>query len=423
MLVINWHARLSLPAPNKKSPSGRGDNQGVVMVSHVPQAKPLTIALLAGELSGDNLGAPLMRAIRRLHPDVRFVGVGGPAMIAAGLVCWTDIEALSVNGFVEPLKRLPSLLKILLSTTDAIVKLQVDCFVGIDFNFFNGLLEGRLKKRGIKTVHYVSPSVWAWRKGRINNIKKNVDLMLTLYPFENEIYAQHQINSVFVGHPRADEIAPIQDERSRISARAQLQIDVDRPVVALLPGSRASEVNFSGPDFLQAAQLIQAELSAVIFVIPAANERRARQLRQLIARYGQGLDTVLIDSQAELAMLAADVVVVNAGTATLEAMLLQRPMVMSYRLGAMTYALVSRMVSTPYFALPNILSGRQLVRELIQDQATPAALCRETLSLFDDANRNSLLAEYAVIHQQLRRNAGEQAARAVLGLCQRPVLT
>ena len=393
------------------------------MVSTAPQAKPLTIALLAGELSGDNLGAPLMQAIRRMHPDVRFVGIGGPAMVAAGLECWTDIEALSVNGFIEPLKRLPSLLKILLSTSDAIVKLQVDCFIGIDFNFFNGLLEGKLKKRGIKTVHYVSPTVWAWRKGRINNIKKNVDLMLTLYPFENEIYAQNQINAVFVGHPRADEIAPIQDEQARKSARAQLQISVDRPVIALLPGSRASEVGFSGPDFLQAAQLIQAELRAVVFVIPAANERRARQLRQLISRHGQGLDTVLVEGQAELAMLAADAVVVNAGTATLEAMLLQRPMVMSYRLGAITYAIVSRLVSTPYFALPNILSGRELVCELIQDQATPAALCRETLSLFDAANRATLLAEYAVIHHQLRRDAGEQAATAVLGLCQRPVVT
>lgn len=387
------------------------------MENPVNQHKPLTIALLAGELSGDNLGAPLMRAIRRHYADVKFVGIGGPAMIAAGLECWTDIEALSVNGFVEPLKRLPSLLKILLSTTDAIVKLQVDCFIGIDFNFFNGLLEGRLKKSGIKTVHYVSPSVWAWRKGRISTIKKNVDLMLTLYPFENEIYAENQINAVFVGHPRADEIPPVQDPQAKSAAREQLKIGLQRKVIALLPGSRASEVAYSGPDFLQAAQLIRSQLDDVVFVIPAANDRRASQLQQLLSRYGQGLETVLLEGQSELAMLAADAVLVNAGTATLEAMLLQRPMVMSYRLGALTHALVSRWVSTPYFALPNILSGRELVRELIQDQATPAALCRETLKLFEASNRQAQLTEYAIIHRQLRRNAGEQAAVAVLTLC------
>lgn len=388
------------------------------MENPVNQYKPLTIALLAGELSGDNLGAPLMRAIRQHYPEVKFVGIGGPAMIAAGLECWTDIEALSVNGFVEPLKRLPSLLKILLSTSEAIVKLQVDCFIGIDFNFFNGLLEGRLKKRGIKTVHYVSPSVWAWRKGRISSIKKNVDLMLTLYPFENQIYAENQINAVFVGHPRADEIPPVQDPQAKLAAREQLKIGPQRKVIALLPGSRASEVAYSGPDFLQAAQLIQKQLDEVVFVIPAANDRRASQLQQLVSRYGQGLETVLLEGQSELAMLAADAVLVNAGTATLEAMLLQRPMVMSYRLGALTHAIVSRWVSTPYFALPNILSGRELVRELIQDQATPGALCRETLKLFEGSNRQAQLREFAVIHRQLRRNAGDQAAAAVLTLCQ-----
>jgi lipid-A-disaccharide synthase len=383
--------------------------------------KPLTIALLAGELSGDNLGAPLMRALRRQHPAVRFVGIGGPAMKAAGLECWTDLEQLSVNGFVDPLKRLPSLLHILFSTRDQVLAAQADCFIGVDFNFFNGLLEGMLKRRGVRTAHYVSPSVWAWRKGRIKSIKKNIDLMLTLYPFEKAIYTANAIQAVFVGHPRADEISPLPDPDARRTARAELGIDEQSAVVALLPGSRASEVGYSGPDFLQAAQLIQQQLNTVTFVMPAANQRRESQLRELLGRHGQGLDVRLLQGQAETAMLAADVVLVNAGTATLEAMLLRRPMVMSYRLGWFTHALVSRLVSTPFFALPNILAGRQLVRELIQDEATPAALCAEVLRLFEPANRTALLAEYAVIHQQLRKNAGEQAAAAILELCQQTV--
>ena len=389
------------------------------MPTTATSAKPLTIALLAGELSGDNLGAPLMRALRRQHPLVRFVGIGGPAMIAAGLECWVDLEQLSVNGFVDPLKRLPSLLRILLATRDQILAAEADCFIGVDFNFFNGLLEGMLKKRGVRSAHYVSPSVWAWRKGRIKSIKKNIDLMLTLYPFEKAIYTANDIQAVFVGHPRADEISPIADPDARRVAREQLGIDERTSVVALLPGSRASEVGSSGPDFLQAAQLLKQHLKAVTFVIPAANQRRALQLQELLTRHGQGLDVVLLPGQAETAMLAADVVLVNAGTATLEAMLLRRPMVMSYRLGWFTHALVSRLVSTPFFALPNILAGRQLVPELIQDAATPAALSAAVLRLFEPANCAALLAEYEVIHRQLRKNAGEQAATAILALCQR----
>jgi lipid-A-disaccharide synthase len=381
--------------------------------------KPLTIALVAGELSGDNLGAPLMRALRQRHPQVRFVGIGGPAMIQQGLECWTDIDDLSVNGFVEPLKRLPSLLKILFSTRDNIVACDVDCFIGIDFNFFNGLLEGMVKRRGIKTAHYVSPSIWAWRKGRIRSIKKNIDLMLTLYPFENAIYAENDINAVFVGHPRADEIALDAGDTGRTDARQQLSIEAGVLVIALLPGSRGSEISYSGPDFLNAAQLIQQHLGPVRFLMPAANPRRATQMTALLDVHGRGLDIQILQGQAEIAMLAADAVIVNSGTATLEAMLLRRPMVMSYRLGALTYGLVSRLVTTSFFALPNILAGRSVIKELIQHDATPEALCAALLQVIQPDQQAALFVEYERIHRLLRRNAGDQAAMAILGLCGR----
>ncbi|MFT4631542.1 MAG: lipid-A-disaccharide synthase [Candidatus Azotimanducaceae bacterium] len=379
--------------------------------------KPLTIALVAGELSGDNLGAPLMRALRQRYPHVQFVGIGGPSMIQEGLVCWTDLDDLSVNGFVEPLKRLPSLLKILFNTRDNIVAAQVDCFIGIDFNFFNGLLEGMVKRRGVKTAHYVSPTIWAWRKGRIRTIKKHIDLMLTLYPFENAIYAENDIKSVFVGHPRADEIALDAGALGRLGARQQLEIETGATVIALLPGSRASEISFSGPDFLNAAQLIQRQLGPVLFLLPAANERRAVQLAALLEVHGNNLDVKILQGQAETAMLAADAVVVNSGTATLEALLLRRPMVMSYRLGALTYGLVSRLVTTPFFALPNILAGRAIIKELIQDEATPEALCAALLEAMEPARHAEIFVEYEQIHRALRRNAGEQAAMAILALC------
>jgi len=381
--------------------------------------KPLTIALVAGELSGDNLGAPLMRALRQRHPQVRFVGIGGPAMMQQGLECWTDIDDLSVNGFVEPLKRLPSLLKILFSTRDKIVASDVDCFIGIDFNFFNGLLEGMVKRRGIKTAHYVSPSIWAWRKGRIRSIKKNIDLMLTLYPFENAIYAENDINAVFVGHPRADEIALDAGDTGRTEARQQLTIEAGALVIALLPGSRGSEISYSGPDFLNAAQLIQQHLGPVRFLMPAANPRRATQMTALLEVHGRDLDIQILQGQAEIAMLAADAVIVNSGTATLEAMLLRRPMVMSYRLGALTYGLVSRLVTTSFFALPNILAGRPVIKELIQHDATPEALCAALLEVMQPDQQAALFVEYERIHRLLRRNAGVQAAMAILGLCGR----
>lgn len=378
--------------------------------------KPLRIALVAGESSGDNLGAPLMRAIRRAHPDVNFMGIGGPAMMAEGLECWTDLDRLSVNGFVDPVKRLPDLVRILFSTRNKVLAAGVDCFIGVDFNFFNLLLERMLKSRGVTTVHYVSPTVWAWRKGRIKGIGKSVDLMLTLYPFETTIYEQHGISVAFVGHPKADEIDPGGGEGATRAAREALGFAAEDRVVAILPGSRGSEVKFTGPDFFRAAGLIVSSIPGARFVVPAANRKRRDQIEKLRAELCARLDIKVIEGQSTLAMQAADVVLVNSGTATLEAMLLKKPMVMSYRLGRVTYAIVSALVTTPYFALPNILARRALIPEFIQDEATPEALSAAVIAYLDSSSQSELIVEFDRMHRMLRRDAGGQAGNAVLAL-------
>ncbi|MBT3736918.1 MAG: lipid-A-disaccharide synthase, partial [Gammaproteobacteria bacterium] len=387
----------------------------------------LTIALVAGELSGDNLGAPLILAIKQVYPKAKFVGIGGPQMIAAGLESWTDIEDLSVNGFVDPIRRLPSLLRILLGTRDRITQIAPDCFIGIDFNFFNGLLEGMVKKRGMKTVHYVSPSVWAWRRGRIKSLRRNLDLMLTLYPFETQIYRDNGINVEFVGHPKADEISEVQRIDAKAEARKKLDLRFEAaiqvpPVIAMLPGSRGSEVKLSAPGFLMAAQIISEQKPGSCFIIPAANQKRHAQMARLIKQHAPQLHIKLVMGESQTAMLAADAVLVNSGTATLEAMLLRRPMVMSYRLGSLTYAVVSRIVSIKHFALPNILANEKIVPEYLQSNATPEALANALLELLEDNEHPELMKRFARIHADLKRSSGEVAARAILTLCDKRVV-
>ena len=382
-----------------------------------PDTKTLTIALLAGEMSGDNLGAPLIRELKKVIPDARFVGIGGPLMIAEGLESWFDIDRLSVNGFIDPIRRLPELLNIFLTIRSRLISSPPTCFVGIDFNFFNLLLDGQLKKHGIKTVHYVSPTVWAWRSGRMKGIARNVDLMLTLYPFETAIYEEHGVGVRFVGHPKAHEIAANEDSDAKPKARLLFGCDDQDEIVALLPGSRSSEVGFSAPDFFAAAEMIAREKPRCKFIVPAANHKRKLQINQLIEDLSLPIDIQVVEGQSKEVMTAADVVLVNSGTATLEAMLLKRPMVMSYRLGALTYYVVSKLVKTKYFALPNILAGRQLVPELMQDEATPEALATAILALFDPEVQRDLAISFDAIHRNLQKNSGSEAADAILELC------
>jgi lipid-A-disaccharide synthase len=381
--------------------------------------KPVIFALLAGEISGDNLGVDLIRGLKAQFPKARFVGIGGPAMISEGMESWFDISRLSVNGFVDPLKRLPDLIHILREMKRKTIESEALCFIGIDFNFFNLLLEGMLKKQGVKTVHYVSPTVWAWRKGRIKSIAKKVDLMLTLYPFELDIYRENGIDAEFVGHPKAYEYDPLDGVTGMPAAQEKYGVLQASHVVAILPGSRSGEVAHTGPDFLRAAIIVAQTLPAAMFIIAAANEKRKQQIEALIELEVDAQKTALkvsvVTGDAKMVMQAADLVLVNSGTATLEAMLLRKPMVMSYRLGKFTYAIISRLVTTDYFALPNILSQKPLVPEYIQDAATPEILAEAIMTLLKQPN-NELKAAFDEIHQGLRKNSGEVAAQAIAKL-------
>ena len=382
-----------------------------------PPARKLTIAMVAGEASGDNLGAALIREIRQIEPHADFIGIGGPLMIEAGFTSEVDLERLSVNGFIDPLKRLPTLIKLLLRIRDLVLASGADCFVGIDFNFFNLILAGMLHRRGVKTVHYVSPTVWAWRAGRIRKIARRVDLMLTLYPHEAAIYRKHNIGVAFVGHPMAEDIAPDEGRVNKAGARAKLGYGQDDRVVAILPGSRAREVAYSGQDFLRTAEYLTDQVDR--FVIPAANAGRRRQLDAMLDDYPSLTNKLdIVDGDARGVMAAADLVMVNSGTATLEAMLLKRPMIMSYRVGPFTYAIVSRMVTTRWFALPNVLAARALVPEFIQSRADPVRMAAAVTRLLQAGEHQDLLDAFDRIHHQLRtgKAPGSEAARAVLGV-------
>lgn len=376
--------------------------------------KPFTVAMVAGELSGDNLAAPLIRALKEKYPDTRFIGIGGPAMIEAGLVSWVEMDRLSVNGLVDPLLRLPELIKILRNTGKRLISESPDVFVGIDFNFFNLLLESRLKKAGVKTVHYVSPSVWAWRQGRIKKIARSIDLMLTLYPFETAIYEKNRIKACFVGHPKADEISPLAGINKKQAARDELGLSENDKVLAVLPGSRGTEVKLSLPDFLRTAQICLHRVPGLKLLIPSANSSRRAQIEKIIQDQFSDLESMVLEGQSQQAMLAADMVLVNSGTATLEAMLLKRPMVMSYRMGKFSYAIISRMLKTDRFALPNILSGEDLVPEFIQEKAVPEDMAEKVVAGLLAAGTAQLIDKFDEIHQLLRKDAARTAAQAIL---------
>ena len=367
--------------------------------------------MVAGEISGDNLGTPLISELQARIP-AEFVGVGGTGMCAAGLTSWYDMEQLTVNGL--PLGRVPDLYRILRDLEARFLANPPDVFVGIDYNFFNLWLEGLLRRAGIPTVHYVSPTVWAWRRGRLRQIKRNVDLMLTPYPFEAPIYHEHGIGDEFVGHPRADQIAPELGHLGRAAARTRLGFDESALVRAVLPGSRGREVRLSGPTFLAAAAEVRARFPELQVAVPGANRARTKQIEALLANEFPELPARVFEGDAETVMLAANGVLVNSGTATLEALLLKRPMVMSYRLPAFTYAVVSRLIKTDRFALPNILAGRDLVPEFIQNSATVSNLAAALTTMLANEGHQDLLAEFDAIHATLRSGGGARAAEAVL---------
>ncbi|MQB14804.1 lipid-A-disaccharide synthase [Pseudomonas lactis] len=368
----------------------------------------LRIALVAGEASGDILGAGLMRALKAQHPAVEFIGVGGPLMQAEGLTSYFPMERLSVMGLVEVLGRLRELLarrKLLIKT---LIEEKPDVFIGIDAPDFTLNIELKLRQAGIKTVHYVSPSVWAWRQKRVLKIREGCDLMLTLLPFEARFYEEKGVPVRFVGHTLADAI-PLQADRA--AARAELGLP-DGPLVALMPGSRGGEVGRLGALFFDAAELLQAQKPGIRFVLPCASPQRRAQIETLLE--GRNLPLTLLDGQSHLALAACDAVLIASGTATLEALLYKRPMVVAYRLAPLTFWILKRMVKSPYISLPNLLAQRLLVPELLQDDATPEALAQTLLPLIEGGEEQTR--GFDDIHRTLRRDASNQAADAVLTL-------
>ena len=368
----------------------------------------LRIALVAGEASGDILGSGLMRAIKARHPDVEFIGVGGPLMEAEGMVSHFPMERLSVMGLVEVLGRLRELLAKRKELVQTLIDQKPDVFIGIDAPDFTLNIELQLRRAGIKTVHYVSPSVWAWRQKRVLKIREGCDLMLTLLPFEARFYEEKGVPVKFVGHPLADTI-PLQADRA--AARVELGLG-EGPVVALMPGSRGGEVGRLGGLFFDAAERLLVSRPGIKFVLPCASPQRREQIEQLLA--GRDLSVLLLDGRSHVALAACDAVLIASGTATLEALLYKRPMVVAYRMAPITFWILKRLVKSPYVSLPNLLAQRMLVPELLQDDASAEALAQRILPLLDDAQVQT--AGFDEIHRTLRRDASNQAADAVLSL-------
>lgn len=372
----------------------------------------LCVALVAGEASGDILGAGLMRALRARHPQVRFIGVGGPRMEAEGLRSYFPMERLAVMGLVEVLGRLRELLARRKQLVQTLLEARPDVFIGIDAPDFTLAIEARMHREGIKAVHYVSPSVWAWRQKRVLKIREGCDLMLTLFPFEARFYEEKGVPVRFVGHSLADQI-PLQADRAQ--ARQSLGLAPEGPVVALMPGSRGGEVRRLGALFLDTAQRLLAARPGLRFVVPCASPERRAQLQALLAE--RSLPITLLDGQSHEALAACDAVLIASGTATLEALLYKRPMVVAYRLAPLTWWLLKRMVTSPYVSLPNLLAQRALVPEILQDAATPEALAEALLPLLDNPGEQT--AGFDAIHRTLRQDASNQAADAVLQLLAR----
>lgn len=378
----------------------------------------MRFGMIAGEASGDILGVGLMRAIKRVCPDAEFEGIGGPLMIAEGFISHFPMERLSVMGFIEPLGRLPELLRIKKSLETRFIASPPDAFIGIDSPGFNLRIEKVLHDAGIKTVHYVSPSVWAWGQKRIHKIAKAVDLVLALFPFETKIYAEHNVPAKFIGHPLADAIDPtVDDAQRRLQARRKLSLPEQGNIIALMPGSRRDEIARLGDLFIDTAKRSLQNDPTLEFVLPCANPARRTQLEDLLAQKGCGGNFHVLDGQSHDAMAAADIVLLASGTATLEAMLLRRPMLVSYRLAPLTWMLASRLVKIPYVSLPNLLAGERLIAEFLQDEVTVDNLSTELNRLLEDeAGRERIKARFDLIHADIRRNADFQAAQGVLEL-------
>jgi lipid-A-disaccharide synthase len=380
----------------------------------------LRVAIVAGETSGDALGAALISALRERAGAIEFLGVAGPAMRAAGCVALADAHELAVMGLIEPLRHLPRLLRLRSMLIERIGAWQPDVFIGVDAPAFNLGLAGRFKALGIRTVQYVSPQVWAWRPGRVRRIARCCDLVLCLLPFEPEFYRSHAVRAEFVGHPLADQI-PLQPDRA--AARAALGLDAQLTVLALLPGSRLGEMQRLAAPFIDAAVEMTRRRPGLALLAPMANAAVRAEFERALARSGAAarLNLHILDGQARCALSAADATLVTSGTATLEALLCRCPMVVAYRVGPLTALLLRtlRLVRLPYISLPNLLAGAALVPEFLQQAVTSANLAGALERALDDgAYREYLQREFLQVHQSLRAGGAVSAARAVLRLLQ-----
>ncbi|MBN6711360.1 lipid-A-disaccharide synthase [Haemophilus haemoglobinophilus] len=382
------------------------------------EKKNLTIGIVAGEVSGDILGAGLIRALKMQYPQARFIGIAGKNMLSEGCETLVDMEEIAVMGLAEIVKHLPRLLKIRRQTVQNLLEIKPDIFIGIDSPEFNLYVEEKLKAQGIKTIHYVSPSVWAWRQNRIHKIARATDLVLAFLPFEKAFYDRFNVPCRFVGHTMADAIDLQPD---RLTACQQLNLDPKNRYVAILAGSRSSEVEFLTEPFLQTAQLIKQNFPEVQFLVPLVNEKRRKQFEQIKAKIAPHLDLIFLQGQARQAMIVAEATLLASGTAALECMLCKSPMVVGYKMKPFTYFLAKRLVKTKYISLPNLLADEMLVPEMIQEDCSPEKLA-EKLSVYlqqtESAvqNRQDLIQRFTQLHQLIRCDADKQAAQAVIDL-------
>lgn len=380
----------------------------------IAASSPLKVFVVAGELSGDILGGGLLAALKERYPHIAFKGIGGPRMLAAGMDSLFPLETLSVMGIVEVVRHLPRLIKVRRQLRDAALAWGADVMIGIDAPDFTLGLERQLREKGIHTLHYVSPSVWAWRQGRIKGIKASAEHMLTLLPFEADFYRQHQMPVTFVGHPLADTL-PVEDDA--LAARQQLALNESDTVLAMLPGSRHSEVANMLPVFLATVPLLLAHQPQLKIIIPAATSVRYNEIEALLAASTATVRAAISVTMqpAATVMTAANAVLLTSGTAALEAMLCHRPMVVAYKMPWLTHAIAKRMVKTRWISLPNLIAQDDMIPELIQDAVTPERLYEALRPLLTQDN-TAIMARFRQLHAQLARQASERAADAVSSL-------
>jgi lipid-A-disaccharide synthase len=380
----------------------------------------MRIALVAGEISGDILGAAIVRALKARFPQASFYGVAGPRMIAEGCEAIESIEALSLMGIAEVIPALPRLFRLRASLLERFAADRPDCVIGIDAPDFTLGLERRLRERGLRTVHVVSPSVWAWRQGRVKGIAKSVDLMLCLFPFEPKFYAEHAVPAEYIGHPLADQL---DETMEPAAARAGLGLVPEGALVAVLPGSRGGEMKYLAAPFAQAVGLLAARYPQMRFVTPVAKPKLREALQSAIRLHAPQADWTVVDGRSRECMQAADAVLLASGTATLECLLLGRPMVVAYRTSALTAWLMLKLglLKTRYVSLPNLLASEPTVTELLQQDATPERIATEVEALLGDAGRRQRqLRAFDAVRRELRRNAAERAADAIAALLAKP---